>query len=316
MKHLLIAILIFATVSHAKIIERIVAVVNDEVILLSDVSRFNKSLKEGGLVFEELLQIRNIDKLKKSRQSQTDHLIDEKIMDSEVKRQDLQVTIERVEQEIKDLAKAKGITRSQLKNVLENSGIKFSEYQAFVQVSLGRKSIIEKEIVSKIKISDEEISTHYISETGRGEGQVFEYTLAHILFSPKKGGDKAAKTRAENIYKILKETNGVNFSKLASQYSEDPHFSNEGLLGSFNSGEMRPALEESVKDLSVGSVSKVVRTHAGYHIIKLLKKTLVTDPNLQREKDRIHGILMTRAFKKALSNWLQQKRKESFIRIN
>ena len=186
MKYLLVAILTLSSISHAKIVEKIVAVVNDEIILLSDVSNFSKKIKSGGLIFEELLQMRDLKKLKRSRKQQISHLIDEKIMDSEVKRQDLQVTIERVEQEIRDLAKAKEINRTQLKGILEKSGIKFSEYQDFIRISLGRKALIEKEILSKIKISDEEISTYYISETGHSKGQVFEYTLAHILFSPKK----------------------------------------------------------------------------------------------------------------------------------
>lgn len=302
--------------SHAKIIERVVAVVNDEVILLSDVSRFRQNLQNGGLLFEELLQLRDLGPLKKSQKSQVDHLIDEKIVDSEVKRQNLQVTIERVEQQIRNMARAKGVTRSQLKKLLEEGGIKFSEYQNFVRLSLGRKSLIEKEIISKIKISDEEISTYYISKTGHGEGQAFEYRLAHILFSPDKGGDRAAKARAEKVHKLLKETKGVNFAKLASQYSEDPHFSNEGLLGDFKSGEMRPTFEDSVRDLSVGSISKIVKTGAGYHIIKLLNKTLVADPNLKRQKERISEILMAREFKKSFASWLQQKRKESFVRIN
>ena len=107
-----------------------------------------------------------------------------------------------------------------------------------------------------------------------------------------------------------------SFSDLASQLSEDPNFSQGGLLGSFKAGEMLPSLEAGVKNLQVGQVSEPVTTPAGMHIIKLLKKTLVEDPNLISQKAQIQNILYAKAFKDQFRKWLDQKREGSFIRIN
>ncbi len=308
---------VYPNISHAEVVEEVLVVVNGEAILLSDLHKLKRNLKNETLVFEEVLQLKDVNKLKKQKQAQINHLIDTKIIDSEVKRQGLQVTTEKVEKEIQKITRSKGITVDELKGILLQNNIQFSEYKKFVQLSIPRKELIEKEVISRIKISDEEISTYYISQTGQGEGQVFEYKLAHILFSPQKpGGHKAAKSRAQKVHKIFQKKKNTDFVQLASQYSEDPYFSNEGLLGQFTSEDMLPTLKKSVRNLLVGGVSGVVKTGAGYHIVKLLKKTLVVDPELQRQRDQIHRILMARAFKRELSRWIERKRKESFIKIN
>ena len=107
-----------------------------------------------------------------------------------------------------------------------------------------------------------------------------------------------------------------SFSELASQFSEDPNFSQGGILGSFKAGEMLPALENGIRSLNVGDISQPVKTPAGLHIIKVINKTLVEDPNLKAQKVQIQNILYARAFKDQFRKWLDQKRENSFIRIN
>ena len=316
MKFLLISILIILSLNlvHGKIVERVVVVVNDDMVLLSEMNQLKKNIDQGILVFAELLSLKDMKKLKKNQKSQMSYLIDEKIIDAEVQRQGLQATTERTESEIKQFM----TSAPQLKRVLKENGVKFSDYKDFVQLSLGRKSLLEKEISSKIKISDEEISAYYISEMRQGSGQVFEYQLAHILFSPDKGGMKAAKARAKKVHhKIKDKAESINFGEMASKHSEDPHFSHNGLLGNFKSGEIHPNIEKAIKDLPVGSISpKIIKTSTGYHIIKVLKKTLVADNKYLEVRDRIHETLRISAFKNRFNQWLQQKREDSFIRIN
>ena len=315
MKYLLLTFLL-CSLCHAKVIEKVEAVVNDQAILLSDVKQLDTHLKTGVLVFEELVEIRDQDKLKKDWQAKIDYLIDEKIVDFEVQRKNFQATFEQAEKEIRSMTKARGISHNQLKKFVENYGINFSQYKEFIRLNLGRKQLIEQEIISKIKVSDEEISSYYMSQMNYGSGQVFEYKLAHIFFAPSQGDALAAQTRAKDLYNVLKKDPDIDFVEMASKYSEDPHFSNDGFLGSFKSGELQPNFEKAIKDLPVGGFSDVVKSHTGYHILHLLKKTLVEDPHLQRAKPSIHQILMSRAFKKNFTNWIKQKRRESFIKIN
>ena len=310
---LLLSLLIFSS-AQARPVDRIVAVVNDQIITLSDIDRFRKRIGSGGLVDDALLKLTDTPALMRDRNLLLNHLIDEKLLDSEVKRKGLEVTIERVEQEIRTIAKNNQISRQQLKEALDAKGVTMSQYQDFIKTSLERQSLIEKEVTSKIRITDEDISSYYLAKKGPSGAQIFEFTLAHIVFTPKNGGDAAALNRAKSVEEKLKS--GQSFDKLAEQYSEDPSFTKGGLLGSFKAGEMAKEIEDAVRKVGPGEVTPIVKTPMGYHLIKILKRTLVSDPKLDEQREEIRRTLYADAFKKQFRLWLNQRRDESFIKIN
>lgn len=307
-------ILLLPYTSDAKIVDKIVATVNSEIITLSDVHKEKKALKGKGLVNDLLFQLYDKDKLVNDSQTLLNFLIDERTIDSEVKKNGLEVTIERVEQEIQKVARGNNLSRAQFKEALSRQGISMAEYQSFIKEGLERKSLIDREVNSRIRISDEDIASYYLSKKGPGKAQVYEYTLAHILFTPKGGDLKAAQNRAKEVQSKI--NGGLSFDKAAEQFSEDPSFSQGGLIGTFNSKELAPEIANAVKAIKSGSTTDLVKTGRGVHIFKVIKKTLVSDPELQENKERIAGILHEKAFSRQLRAWLDQKRSESFIRIN
>lgn len=299
---------------HAKPVDKIVAIVNDQIITLSDTEKFKKKLQTGGLVDDALLKLTDPQALLKDRNALLNELVDEKLIDSDVKRKGLEVTIERVEQEIRSIAGNNNITRQQLQTALQAKGVTMAQYQDFIKTSLERQSLIEREVTSKIRISDEDISSYYMAQKGPSGSQIFEYTLSHILLNKKNGGDEAALNRARAVEEKLKA--GQSFEKLAEQFSEDPAFTKGGSLGSFRAGEMIKDLETAVRGVGPGETTGIIKTPAGYQIIKVNKRTLISDPKLEEEKEGIRRTLYADAFKRQFRLWLNQRRDEAFIRIN
>jgi peptidyl-prolyl cis-trans isomerase SurA len=248
----------------------------------------------------------------KNREALIQHLIGEKILDSEVRRRGLEITVEQVEKEIRGIARQNGITRNQLKSALQERGISYSDYQDFIRTTKQRQQVIELEVSSKIKISDEDIAAYYTKTKGGTE--VYEYKLAHILFLNRNGGPEQAKKRAEAT--LSKVGKSLSFEALAKEYSEDTNFTKGGVLGTFRSGELSPEMEAAARNLSVGDTSGVVSSRVGYHIIKLLDKKLIVDPELEEEKPKLRALLFSEAFKKQFTNWLAQKRDDAFIKLN
>jgi peptidyl-prolyl cis-trans isomerase SurA len=300
--------------ARAEMIEKIVAVVNNEIITLTDINKFNIKLQKGGMIDDLLLFDHTTDELKNNRRLQLDFLINEKVVDSEVKRLNLSVTIERVEQEIREIAKRNNVSRNEMLEALKGQGVSVADYQDFIKKRIERQSLIEGEISSKIRITDEDILGEYLRSTPQADKSSFEYTVAHILFLPSKGGQEAALQRANKVLEKLKA--GESFEVLAQQYSEDPGLSSGGLLGKFKSGEFSKELEDAVQGLKPGETSSIVRSRAGFHIVKLLNKTLITDPNFEAAKEKIRAQLFEKAFKQQLALWLQQKKEEAFLKIN
>ncbi len=315
MKALFIALIVFATLAEAKVVEKILAIVNDQIVTQTDVDQFKKKVETGGLVDDALLRLVDTSTLLKDRKALIQHLIDEKVLDSEVKRKNMAVTIERVEQEIRNITGKNNITRAQLKQALAEKGVALADYQDFIKTSLERQGLIEKEVTSKIKISDEDIAATYMSRKGNTGNQVFEYTLARILVLNSRAGEAAAKRKAELVKSKLKQPD-ASFDKLSSQYSDDPDFSQGGEFGTFKAGEMQKDIEGAIKGLNVGETSEIVKTKNGYQIFKVLRKKLVPDPAFDKEKEKIANSLYAETFKKQFRSWLDQRRKEAFIRVN
>ncbi len=299
---------------QAKVVEKIVAIVNDQVITLSDTEKFRKKLQNGGLVDDALLKLVDPQTLLKDRNALLNEMIDESLIDSEVKRKGMEVTIERVEQEIRTIAKNNNISRQQLQEALKAKGVTMSDYQDFIKTSLERQGLIEREITSKIRISDEDISSYYMAKKGPSASQIFEYSLSHIFLNPKNGGAEAARARAQAVWERLKS--GQSFEKLAEQFSEDGNFSKGGSLGTFRAGEMIGEIDKAVRKLGPGEYSEVLRTSSGFQIVKVNKKTLISDPKLDEEREDIRRVLYGDAFKRQFRQWLTQRRDEAFIRIN
>lgn len=307
--------LLFTNAYAKKVVDRIVAIVNSEIVLLSDIENFREKLKTGGLVDEALLHGKDPKALMNDRKAIIDHLITEKLLDSRIKKQSLSITIERVEQEIRKIASDSNINRAQLKEALKARGVEFSDYQDFVKKSLERQSLIEKEVSSNIKISDEDVSDYYFRKVGRENAQVFEYTIAHIYFSKTNGGSTAAFERAKKVINRL-EDGSATFENLASQYSEDPNFSQGGLWGVFKASELRKNFEQELRRLKVGDTSTVLESPGGFHIVKILRRNLVNNPQLEEEKNKIRNILLSQAFQTQFKNWIAGLKQDAFIRIN
>lgn len=315
---LLIGILLFAKVGFAapERVEGIVAIVNTEIVTDSDVRAFQRKLKTNGIIDDLLLMGKSSEDVKSDRKAQLDYLINEKLLESEIKRLNLSVTIERVEQELRDIAKKNGISRNELPNAIRAQGLIFSDYQDFIKSRIERQSLVEQEITSKIRVSDDDVLAEYTRLRPDSRGGVYEYTVSHILFNPRKGGGpQGAEARAQAVLKKLKA--GENFETLAEQNSEDPNFANGGLLGTFKAGEFAPEMEQAVSRLNVGeTTASVVKSRMGLHIMKVIGKRVIADPQYEKEKEKIRGQLFERSFQKQLRVWLEQKREEAFIRIN
>lgn len=301
--------------ASATVIERIIATVNDSIITQTDMDKFADQLKGGGLTDDLLIPDEETKKaILGDRKKLLDVMIDEKVIDSEVRRQDLTVSIERVEQEIRSVAKRNNLSRDALKAAIQERGVKFSDYQDFIKRGLERQSLIEKAIVSKIKISEDDVQATFLAQSGSRGEDAFEYTLAHIFFTPQKGGAAKARERAQFVLSKLRE--GSSFETLASEYSEDPNFSAGGVLGTFRTGEILKEFERAAQKLQPNETSGIIETKTGLHIIKVLRKKLIPDPRLDGAKDKIRNQLYEKAYKKQFQSWLEQLRSEAFIRIN
>lgn len=301
--------------ANAELVDRVVAIVENEPILLSDLTIARQQIKsEQGiddLVFPDL---GSQNKALMEESFLIDRLVQAKLVDAEIKRSDIKVTDDMVEQQVRDVAKQNKLTREQLKEALLRQGMVFEEYLRLTKRSLERRAFIERNIQSKVRISEEEINNLLLREMPSQSAQHFENQISRILILKKGRSDSECKAKADEAYKKIQA--GASFESVAPDYSEDPDFSNGGILGTFKTGELSPAFEGQLKSMNEGEVSQPFKTDEGYQILKLNSRKVIPNPAVEAKRNEARAKLSALAFRRQFDAWIEQKKKTAFVRIN
>lgn len=323
------------------------AIVNDRIITQTDIEKFKRRLKSHFLIDEFLFfYVKTPLELLKNSDLLLSYMIDEKVLDFMIQERGIQIPSSRIQSEVNRVLKLQRITKDQLKAFLESKGFLFSDYEKFIEISLKRTQFIQSEVSSKVKVSEEDIASYYLShEKGKNLENlpIFNFTLAHIFFSksrdeqdPRHKG--TPKEKAWRIFHTLKYLSKeeispsspsslpsqgsksslypypqVSFEQLVTQFSEEPSPSLGGIIGSFTLAEMLPEFQSVVKKMQVGGISKPVETERGFHVLKLVKKILIEHPKVKKRKEKIRKILLNQRLNQQFQSWIEESRKKSFI---
>lgn len=155
--------------------------------------------------------------------------------------------------------------------------------------------IVRDNIDSKIKITQEEVSSYYNNNPKQFEA--FEQRRAkHILVETKQEAQKLL-----NRIKLKKAT----FDAVAKKYSKDPTAENSGDLGWFKKGDLVPEFEKAVYALRKNQLSQVVKTDFGFHIIKLTDTKKVAKRELKDVQQQIQQAIYNQKRNAALNEYLK-----------
>nr|WP_305791187.1 peptidylprolyl isomerase [Desulfatitalea tepidiphila] len=176
------------------------------------------------------------------------------------------------------------------------------------------RSFIEKEIVSKIQVSDEEANTFYKDNPNYFK-RPEEVHAQHILIKSNKEDDEKKKEASrQELMKIKKRIDaGEDFGELAKAHSQCPSAQNGGDLGSFGRGKMVPAFEEVAFGLKADEVSDIVETQFGYHLIKVLEHRQASTVDLEEARPRIVANLRNQKIQSEVNTYVEKLRGEAKI---
>ncbi len=315
MKSLLILSCLFiSTLSFSKeVVDKIVASINTEVVLLSEVQSFPARLEKQGGIDETILLNDTVDSLKKNKDLQLGYLIREKILDSEIKRLGMGASDAQIDSELAQMAKRNRMGTSEFSGYLSSQGYSLDDYKKVLKARIERQGFFEREIISKLRITDEDALGYFQSKNPNYHPSVGEFKIAQIFFSNKKGGPQQALDRAKAAYEKLKS--GDAYETLANQLDETPGANADGFLGSFKSGEFIPEIEKAIATLNDGQITGIVQGPNGFHIVKVLSKKTVLDPEFLKIKEAIKSNLVQQNFERQLKNWFELKKQDANLKV-
>jgi peptidyl-prolyl cis-trans isomerase C len=295
---------------RAKVVDKTIATVDGEVILMSEYEKRAKPILEE---YEKLLTGPDKEiRIKELKEKILDQMIDEKVLIHEAKRMKINVTRKEVQDGIEEIKK-RFTTEEEYNQELARQGLLEEKFKEQVKEQLMVIKLIDQEVKAKVvPPTDSEIEDFYKQH----ESEMVEpeqVRVRHILIKVGENTDK--KEALKRITEILKEAKKgkTSFAELAKKYSEDPSAAKGGDIGFFVRGQMVRKFEEVAFALNVGEISDVVETEYGYHIIQSIEKKAEEKKSLDEIRDYLRNFISQKKMEERYEKWLRTLRDKASI---
>lgn len=294
----------------AILLDRVVALVNKEVITWSDL--YHLMEKESSAELKELDEEKRMEVFKKSETAFLDRLIDMRLQMQEAKRLGIEASPEDVDEAIENVTKKYSLTTEEMEASLEQEGLTFEEYKQRLSEQIVMGKLVNQEVRTKIIVSDEDVDDYFNRVKNTTVAQA-SYKLRQIFFSMPENDDmkKDVEERASSIIEKINE--GEDFSRLAEEYSEDASAKLGGDLGFIQKELLTKEFIDVLSDMEIGDSSMPFWTQQGLHIVKLEDMTSAqTEEDL---KKKIKEKLLEEQFMKTYESWIKGLRDGAHIVI-
>ena len=280
--------------------DRIVAVVNTEVITLSeleeevgDVKAQNRQRYSGAELAQRL---RQIDYMGLNR------MIERKLQVQIAKRRGIKVT----EEEVKD-----AIVR--LRRLGETPDENDPKELAMIRDQLTALHLINQQVRSSLLVSDVEILRFYQQHRDRFMLPP-EVRISQILIALDPGSELlAVREKAQEVYALVKK--GERFEELAAKYSDGPEGRRGGNLGYIRQGDMLPQIQKEIEQAPLGSVTEPIASPIGMHIIRVDDRKPSDFRPFEEVKEDVRNLVFQLKSEEAYIVWIKEQKDKNYIEI-
>ena len=295
---------------RAKVVDKTVATVDGEVILMSEYEKRAQPIIEE---YEKVLKGPDRDmRIKELKEKILDQMIDEKILIHEANRKKIKVNKKEIQDGIEEIKK-RFTTEEEYNQELIKQGLSEEKFKEQVKEQLMVIKLIDEEVKAKVvPPTDSELEDFYKQH----ESEMVEpeqVRVRHILLKVSENTNK--EEALKKIKEILKEAKKgkTSFAELAKKYSEDASAAKGGDVGFFIRGQMVRKFEEAAFALNVGEISDVVETEYGYHIIQCVEKRAAEKKSLEEIRDYLRNFISQKKMEERYEKWLRILRDKASI---
>ncbi len=315
MKKIIFTLIIAATLvaftdfSRAAVIDKIVVVVNNEIItqrevdvMLTPIYGQYRNMYKG----EELIRM-----LEDVREKILKQLIEDRLILSEAKKFNIVIDEKEVDAKIDEMKSKVGSERD-LEAMLNEQNLTLNELRARYKEKIMIRKMIDQKVGAKIIITPLDVKNYY-NNNKDSFMQPEEVRLRTILIKPdnNRGGDAGALDIMRDIMKRLKE--GGGFEGLAKEYSNGPGAEDGGLMGYVKKGDLMPQIEEIVFNLKEGEMTGIIKSPLGYHVFKVDEKKVRRARDLVEVRQDIEEFLYREKASQRLKGWIDTLAKSAYI---
>ena len=293
-----------------EVVEAIVAVVNDDIITLSEYKKSFDSLYQ---VLRAQFQGEDFNvRYSQLKDNLLETMITELLLLQEARKQDLDVT-EQLTMYIENMKKQNNIeSDEQLMQAMRQQGIDFNQWKDEQEEMLQQQAVIFIEVNRSIVIDETEMLSYYRKNPDEFT-EVPEFRLRVIYLTSDNKNNDELQAKMNEIDERLSA--GEDMGSLAGEYSEGPEKESQGDLGTFKKGELEKNLEQAVETLEEGQTSPWLSLSNGMYLVRLEEKKESRLRSFDGARKEIEEKLFMEQSQEKQSAYLSRLKGESYIRI-
>ncbi|MFP4039596.1 MAG: SurA N-terminal domain-containing protein [Desulfosudaceae bacterium] len=299
-----------------EVVDRIVAVVNQDIIKLSEVETmlepFARKIQERNLPRETEKEM-----LSRAREEIINERVDELLTSQKAEELGIRVSDKEVDAALEQVKKSQHYSDEQLRQSLDEMGFSMDLYRQQLKNQITRTRVLTREVKSKIAITQEDVQ-RYFEEHREEYAPSTKYYLKNIIMQPEESNRDLSKQelleKMEEIREKIK-AGEASFEEMARKHSQSSFAEKGGDLGLFELEELSPQLREEVEKTSAGEVTPVLESGIGLQLFYV--EDIIHNPGqtLETASEEIRQTLYEKKLEEKFNDWIKELREDSHIKI-
>jgi peptidyl-prolyl cis-trans isomerase SurA len=292
------------------VVDRVVAVVNEDVILMSE-------LQEAAILYlRDTKEVPPAGSQERERlfQKVLDRMVNHRLQVQEARRDRVEVGEDELSQVLDDFVKRNGGDRAKLEEQLKAQGLNWDLVRRDIRDSILAQKARARRIGRRAGVTEAEVDAYLAENQPKLEGDL-KYHPRHIAVLAQPAGSPAAwdKAKTEIDQLVGRIRGGADFAELARAHSQDGSASSGGDLGWLKPGELAPLFEGPILKLKKGETTEPIKSANGYHLFRMEDREELTPEMVTQLRQQVRDIIVQKKSQERLDDWLQSLRKRALI---
>lgn len=300
MKNFLLLIIFSVSIhAHAQLIDKIVGVINEKNISLSEIKRLKKTL----VGRQAIAPILYNDLANATDKSFIEHIFQTYIIGKELEKIGYNVAQERIEEQINTTLKRTNLTKNQLIEQLAKNGLSFEEYEYVIRESMEFSLFNQKIISPLIAISEQEVKSLYIQKSSQKSLKAIEYKINDYILTTRGLSETKIAAIQTQIQNLLDQNKKVKIKGV--ELLE---------LGSVKSTSLDKKISSHLKNIETGKVAKGLNIAGDIHLFHVIDKDISESDEYEKVKSQIANYIFEQKSKEVLKSYFERKLQDDYFK--
>ncbi len=293
-----------------EVVDAIVAIVNDDIITLSDYRAEHDLLYE--LLRSQLQGEEFTERYAAEREALLDRMITEKLLLQEAEKKDINVD-EQLRMYIDNIKTQYNFgSDDEFRRALAQQGVDYEAWKKQQEKALLQQAVVYSEVGRSIAVDETDVINYYDLHPEEFT-EPEEYKLRGIILLSEGKSEEEIRTKKREIDEKLAA--GEDLATLAGQYSDGPQKESQGDMGTFKRGQLAESLQQAVENLDDGSMTPWIEMPNGWYLITLEEKKESRLKSFEEVKKEIEDMLFNQEQQVKIEGYIEDLKSRSYIKI-